>query len=82
MIIFRYNQLTNKNMKVIKLTSVSDKSPIYINPEMIGHLYEVKEKIDYGSVTKSAHTRLGVVTHNNGGFEVIETVDEIMKLIN
>ena len=80
MITFRYNQLTNKNMKVIKLTNLS-KSPIYINIEMIGHFYEVEEKRDYGSVTKVAHTRLGVVTHNNGGFEVIETANEIMKLI-
>jgi hypothetical protein len=80
MIIFRYNQLTNKNMKVIKLTDLK-KEAIYVNTEMIGHFYEVEEKKDYGSVTKVAHTRLGVVTHNNGGFEVIETANEIMKLI-
>ena len=67
-------------MKVIKLTDLR-KDPIYINIEMIGHFYEVEEKKDYGSVTKVAHTRLGVVTHNNGGFEVIETANEIMKLI-
>jgi hypothetical protein len=80
MITFRSNQLTNKNMKVIKLTNLS-KKPIYINIEMIGHFYEVEEEKEYGRVTKVAHTRLGVVTHNNGGFNVIETPDEIMKLI-
>jgi hypothetical protein len=45
-------------------------------------MYEVKEKIEYGKVSKPKHTRLGVVTHNNGGFEVKETPQEIMKKIN
>jgi uncharacterized protein YlzI (FlbEa/FlbD family) len=67
-------------MKFIKVTNLNG-DPIFINPQYIGHMYEVKEKIDYGSVTKPRHTRMGVVTHNNGGFEVKETPQEIMKKI-
>ena len=58
-------------MKTIKLTSATDGGKIYINIEQIGHYYDVKEKIVYSRVEKKAHTRIGVTTHNNGGFEVI-----------
>jgi uncharacterized protein YlzI (FlbEa/FlbD family) len=67
-------------MKFIQVTNLSG-DPIFINPQHIGHMYEVKEKIEYGKVSKPKHTRLGVVTHNNGGFEVKETPQEIMKKI-
>ena len=53
-------------MKIIKLTSLQDKQPIYINAECIGHFYEVSEKLSYGRVEKQKHTRIGVITHNNG----------------
>jgi hypothetical protein len=53
-----------------------------VNVAHIGHLYPIDEKVEYGRVTEKAHTNLGVTTHNNGGFRVTETVDEIMKLIN
>ncbi len=68
-------------MKVIKLTNL-DKKPIYINVDMIGHFYEVEETSSYGSVDKPKHTTVGVTTHNNGGFKVIESVDQIIKLIS
>jgi hypothetical protein len=68
-------------MKMIKLTSIEDSKPIFINPDFIGHLYEVAEKISYGSVDKPKHTRVGVTTHNNGGFSVIENIEKIIKLI-
>ena len=64
-------------MKFITLTSIGG-GIIVVNVVHIGHLYPVK----YGRVTKGGHTRLGVTTHNNGGFSVTETVDEIMELIN
>jgi len=67
-------------MKIIKLTSV-DKSAIYINVEHIGHFYEIADKMEYGRVTETKHTRVGVVTHNNGGFKVIESVDKILKML-
>ena len=69
-------------MKMIKLTSNSDSESIYINIEHIGHMYEVKEKVLYdGRVEKEAYTKIGTLTHNNGGFEVKETVKQIVKII-
>jgi hypothetical protein len=68
-------------MRLIKLTSLQDKQPIYINVDTIGHFYEVKEEIKYGRVEKAKHTRVGALTHNNGGFSVIEDVNKILKLI-
>jgi hypothetical protein len=68
-------------MKIIKVTSLKDKSPIYINVEQIGHFYRVSEKKSYGSVDEVEHTRLGVTTHNNGGFSITETTEELMELI-
>ena len=66
-------------MKLIKLTSFNTKTPIYINVEMIGFLSDVEEK-DFNRVTKK-YTSVGHLTHNNGGFRVIESVDKILKLI-
>jgi hypothetical protein len=68
-------------MRLIKLTSLQDKSPIYINIDVIGHFFEIKEEIKYGRVEKAKHTRVGALTHNNGGFNVIESVKEIIELI-
>ena len=68
-------------MKFIKLTSTSTDKPVYINVECIGHLFSVEAKLDYGREVRCAHTRVGVTTHNNGGFEVAEDMDQIMKLI-
>jgi hypothetical protein len=68
-------------MKIIKVTSLKDKSPIYINVEQIGHFYRITEKKSYGSVDEVEHTRLGVTTHNNGGFSITETPEELMELI-
>ena len=67
-------------MKFIKLTSIEG-GLIVVNVEHIGHFYPSK----VATVSSSKHkdyTSLGVTTHNNGGFRVTETVDEIMKLIN
>ena len=68
-------------MKIIKLTSV-DKSAIYINVEHIGHFYEIEPKMEYGRLKEEKHTRVGVTTHNNGGFKVIESVDKIIKILS
>jgi hypothetical protein len=69
-------------MRLIKLTSLQGKTPIYINIDVIGHIYEVKEEIKYGKVEKAKHTRIGALTHNNGGFSVVESAKEIFDLIN
>ena len=68
-------------MKLIKLTSIEDNKPIYLNIECIGHFYQVPAKMEYGREKDPAHTRVGVTTHNNGGFRVAEDMDQIIKLI-
>jgi hypothetical protein len=67
--------------KFIKLTNLKDSESIYINVEAIGHLYEVKEKIQYGRVEIEKHTVVGSTCHNNGGFKVKETAKQIFELI-
>ena len=69
-------------MKIIKVTSLKDKKPMYINIDQIGHFYRVPEKKSYGSVDEVEHTRLGTTTHNNGGFAITETPETLIKLIN
>jgi hypothetical protein len=66
-------------MKLIKLTLFNSKTPIYINVEMIGSLNDVEEK-DFNREPKK-YTSVGHITHNNGGFKVIESVEEILKLL-
>jgi hypothetical protein len=68
-------------MKIIKVTSLSDKKSVYLNVEAIGHFYTVPEKINFGRIEKVEHTRIGVTTHNNGGFEITETPEMLIKLI-
>jgi hypothetical protein len=69
-------------MKIIKVTSLDDKKPIYLNVEAIGHFYTVPEKRGYGRIENVEHTRIGVITHNNGGFEITETLEMLIELIN
>jgi len=68
--------------RFIKLTNLKDKQPIYINIDCIGHVYTEKPKIEHGRVEKEAHTVVGVTTHNNGGFQVIETPNEIFIMLD
>jgi hypothetical protein len=70
-------------MKLIKLTSHKNDEPIYININEIGHFYEVNEgQMWYqGEPITKKHTAVGVTTHNNGGFKVKETAEEILELI-
>jgi hypothetical protein len=60
-------------MKKIKLTSANDGGEIYINIQHIGHYYHNKTK---------NNTTVGVTTHNNGGFSVKETVEQITGMID
>ena len=70
-------------MKLIKLTSHKDDSFIYVNINEIGHFNEVKESQMWhgGEPTTKKHTVVGVTTHNNGGFKVKETPEEIIQKI-
>ena len=66
-------------MKFITLMSYSERRPIVINVETIGHIYEV-EKIEYNKTEK--YTVVGTTCHNNGGFKVTQSADDIIDLIN
>ena len=57
-------------MRLIKLTSKINGKSVYINLDHIGDFYEYE-----------GGTSIGVTTHNNGGFKVKETVEEVLKLI-
>ena len=68
-------------MKFIKLTSFIDNKPVFINPETIGHIYE-ETNMNRGSLRQyEKYTVVGTTCHNNGGFKVTETTDQILKLI-
>ena len=69
-------------MKIIKVTSLKDKKPIYLNVEQIGHFFRVPQKMSYGSVDESEHNRVVITTHNYGGFSIVETPETLIKLIN
>ena len=69
-------------MERIKLTLRSGKKPVYINVDCIGHFFEVPEERRGDSIVEIRHTNVGVTTHNNGGFSVLETCEEINKLIS
>ena len=70
-------------MKLIKLTSHSGNSPIYINIDEIGHFNEgeVPKMNSNGVFKPEKFTTVGVTTHNNGGFRVKETPEEIIEKI-
>lgn len=69
-------------MKFIKVTSSADGKAIFINPEMIGSLYPIIETgLFHGEVQGRAVTKVAVVTHNNGGFSVLEKPEEIIEMI-
>jgi hypothetical protein len=57
--------------KFIKLTQYNNNNAIYLNIDMIGDICE-----------SDGYTRVGHLTHNNGGFKVSEEVEEVLYLIN
>jgi len=70
-------------MKLIKLTSHKDDSFIYVNINEIGHFNEgeVSKMNSNGVFKPEKFTTVGVTTHNNGGFRVKETPEEIIEKI-
>jgi hypothetical protein len=68
-------------MKFIRLTSI-DGEVIVVNVDNIGHFYPSKVDTIISGTKYKEFTNITVTTHNNSGFRVTETVDEIMKLIN
>jgi len=63
-------------MKFITLTSAVDGVKVHLNVVHIGHVTSVE-----GKYTDEKYTNVGSTTHNNGGFRVKETVEEVMQLI-
>lgn len=59
-------------MALIRLTSQRSDDYVYLNSDLIGHIY-VSEK--------DGCTIVGVTSHNNGGFKVKETPSEIVSRI-
>lgn len=68
-------------MKFIKLTYYKDGRPVWLNPQHIGHIIFNEATYKYGHVDEEAHTRVGHLTHNNGGWCVKESPEEIMEMI-
>ena len=66
----------------IELTSRHG-SKIFINPQMVGHVYQEIETGNYsGEKEGRAITIIGMLTHNNGGFKVLETPEDVLHKIN
>jgi hypothetical protein len=61
----------NTKLRFIELTSMITKKPIYLNIDMIGDI-----------IQDEGYTRVGHLTHNNGGFKVTQDAEEILDLIN
>lgn len=68
--------------KIIKLTIRLSNTEVFINSKMIGHFYRVEEEKNIkGLLEKRSYTKVGHLTHNNGGFEVLETPEQIIQLL-
>lgn len=63
----------------IELTRTLDSAKIHINAKMIGDIIEETE-VSYTN-KNAKYTRVGHLTHNNGGFKVKESKEEIFNLI-
>ena len=70
-----------KQLRLIKVTSSINNRTMYLNVDMIGDIIDVEDHVEYGKV-KPRYTKVGHLTHNNGGFNVKETAKQIFKLIN
>jgi hypothetical protein len=57
--------------RFVQLTSFYNKKPIYLNIDMVG-----------GIIQDDDHTLIKHLTHNNGGFKVMEDAEEVLDLIN
>jgi hypothetical protein len=70
-------------MKLIKLTSYSDNSHIYININEIGYFYEGKQSDDWfeGKPIEMKHTWIGLTVNDKSDFKVKETPEGIIEKI-
>jgi hypothetical protein len=68
-------------MKFIKLTSIVNNKPVFINPATIGHLFETTNTNHAAFRKPPIYTSVGTTCQNNGEFKVTESIDEILKMI-
>ena len=61
-------------MKIIKLTKESDYRALYLNTDYISYFSTY-------SAGKVSHTYIHPIGFNNGAFDVLETPEKIMELI-
>jgi hypothetical protein len=66
-------------MKIIQLTGFSSNAKIFINIAHIGHFSRYTETSKM--LPPASYTIVGVTTHNNGGFRVIETPEQVIELM-
>ena len=69
-----------KNIAFIELTSFTNNKKIYLNVSMIGDLMRTSDH-DFNKQARE-YTSVGHLTHNNGGFKVVETPEQIMSAIS
>ena len=63
-------------MRLIELTNIySTPKPVFVNVKHIGAFSRSHDR------DKGEYTNLGVTTHNNGGYYIKETPEEIIELI-
>ena len=68
--------IKEKKMKFIELTLFAHNIGIFVNVEMIGHFYRAET-----NGKTHAYTDICLLTNNNGGMKVKESVNEIIQLI-
>ncbi len=69
--------MQEKKMKFIELTLYTNDIKIFVNVEMIGHFYRAET-----NNKQHAYTDICLLTNNNGGMKVKESVNQILQLIN
>ena len=68
-------------MKFVELTA-RDGGKIFINPQMVGHVYSETETGNWGGEEKGrVITVVGMLTNKNGWFRVLETVEDVIHKI-
>lgn len=68
-------------MRIIKLTPTQFDGDLFINIDHIGDFHTSETDLRHIGKGIATYTRVGVTTHNNGGFKVRETPEQIIELI-
>jgi hypothetical protein len=68
------------NIVFIELTNYTTNKKIYLNVNMIGDISRASDH-DFNREPRE-YTSVGHLTHNNGGFRIVETPEQIMSAIS